>query len=118
MYTHRRHRRKTASRRRGSRRSLSFAGGGSNYAENTLGPLNTQMQNVNVTHAGAPTGGAIWSLNGQSSAYIQPSNQIPFTGSLMAGGGRRRRGRGSHRRGRKHSKKCCKSSSSWFPKLF
>jgi hypothetical protein len=115
--THRRKsRRHSASRRRG-RRSLALAGGSSaaSYVAGTVGPMNTQVDNVYASHPGAPTGGAIWSLNGQSSAYVQPSNQVPFSGSLMSGGGRRRKG---CKRGRKHSKRSNKSLSSWFSKLF
>jgi hypothetical protein len=116
----RKSRRHSASRRRG-RRSLALAGGssGAAYVESTVGPMNAQVDNVYAGHPGAPTGGAIWSLAGQSSAYVQPANQVPFTGSLMSGGGRRRKGRGrGSRRGRKHSKRNCNSLTSWLPKLF
>jgi hypothetical protein len=115
MHTQRKRHRTSASRKR---RSLAMAGGsgGPAYVEATLGPMNTQVENVYANHPGAPTGGAIWSLNGQSTAYIQPPNQIPFTGSLMSGGGRRRKGKRASRRSRRRSKKNC--SSSWFSKLF
>jgi hypothetical protein len=120
--THRtKHRRRHSASRKRGRRSLALAGGssGAAYVAGTVGPMNTQVDNVYAGHPGAPTGGAIWSLNGQSSVYVQPPNQIPFTGSLMAGGGRRQKKKsGSRRPTRKHSKKHSKSLTSWFPKLF
>lgn len=119
------------SRRR--RRTFSLAGGssGADYVTAAVGGTEAQFQNAyGGVHAGAPTGGAIWSLSGQPSVYVQPSSQVPLgAGSAaaaaapvsaaakpMSGGSRRRRrGKGKGSRHRHHKKSCM---SSWFPKLF